>query len=138
MARTKASRGIGPFQMRSGNSPNKMLGAMGVGIGNSMKNMKAMMEAKKAADAAGEDWDTNAWVKENLEGGVAGTLKNQGEGGFGAGIGGIVAGIKAGIGGGKGRFAAMHDKLHGKDGGGIEGPNLQPGIMSKKYKYTKK
>ena len=131
MARTKASRGAFPFTLRSGNSPVKFGNVAGILSGqqtNMITNMKAMMDAKKAA---GDDFDAKAWAKENLEGGMMGTLKNQGEGGgnFGSNIRGAMGGAK---------LAAMHDKLHGKDGGGIEGPNLQPGIMSKKYKYTKK
>ena len=126
------------FKMRSGNntsfkkmgsSPNKFSAIPHQE--NIAKNMKAMMEARKAG---GDDFDMKAWTKENLEGGMLGTLKNQGEGGegegFGTGIGGIVAGIKGGIAGRKGKMAAMHDKLHGK-GGETTGPDLQPSPLSK-------
>ena len=131
MARSKASRGKPPWQMRSGNSPNKQITGVGMvggegqlgGTGH-MANIKAMMEAKKAADAAGEDWDTTAWIKENLEGVIIlGKRKNL-----------LVGGTGEGGSGGNARFAAMHDKLHG--GGG---PDLQPSAtpIAKNIKYKK-
>ena len=151
MARTKKSRGKAPFQMRSGNnSPYKFFGGglAGMMMGmdrakNTVTNMQAM---KKAQQAAGDDFDHQAWMDENLEGGMMGTLKNQGEGGgIGGGIGGgsrlaaigkAIKGTLAGrmAGGGGGRLAAIHDKLHGKDD--ANAPAAQP-PLSKNKKYIK-
>ena len=90
--------------MRSGNSPNKFAGAIAPQT-NVVENMKAMTEAKKAA---GDDFDMRAWSKENLGGGMLGTLKNQVEDGDGVGEGVV------------GKFATMHDKFHGEGGDSTE------------------
>ncbi len=98
MARTKSSRGIAPFTLRSGSSPLPILGAIGFGVNALMKKQKR--KEKKAAKAAAE----------------------QAEMATGDGVVGAVGGdaMASNVAGGKEDTATMIEEIHDELVGGDE------------------
>ena len=108
MARTKSSRGVAPFTLRSGKSPLPVLGAVVGGFLGAKALKKKKRKERKAAKAAAEAQGVEAQ-------GIVGGL-----GGDAMGADALTAGGDA-VGGSKADTATMIEEIHDELVGGDEG-----------------
>tara|TARA_R100001443_G_C3336506_1_gene173543 strand:+ start:686 stop:1027 length:342 start_codon:yes stop_codon:yes gene_type:complete len=111
MARTKSSRGIAPFTLRSGKSPLPVLGAIAGGVFGLKALKKKKRKERKAAKAAAAEAQGLVPGTETGVGGLGGDVM----GGDALSVGGDA------VGGSKADTATMIEEIHDELVGGDEG-----------------